>query len=199
MTQWVKHQIRVRYQETDQMGVVYHANYLNWFEIGRTEMIRRAGVTYRSLEEKDLLLPLVDAELQFKRPAFYDDIVTVYTRVMALAPVSLTFLYEIRRAEGANGQQEVPAASSTSSASPWAPGSAGTPGSDGSPGTPGSPASSAPSLFLGSEKADKPEGELLVLGRTKHAWVNRMWKPVRLDKHMPELYTLLKQHHLEEG
>lgn len=164
MGHWVQHQIRVRYQETDQMGVVYHANYLNWFEIGRTEMIRQAGVTYRSLEEKDLLLPLIDAELQFKRPAFYDDVVTVYTKVMALAPVSLTFIYEVRRSNAENT---------------------------------GETSSSDSSMFLSTKKAEQPEGELLVLGRTKHAWVNRQWKPVRLDKHMPELYALLRENHQE--
>lgn len=166
MSQWVKHQIRVRYQETDQMGVVYHANYLNWFEIGRTEMIRKAGVTYRSLEERNLLLPLIDAELKFKRPAYYDDVVTVYTRIMALAPVSLNFIYEIRRQDKQKPDHEQ---------------------------------NTDESLFLRTKEVESPEGELLVLGRTKHAWVNREWKPVRLDKQLPELYELLAHYHQEGG
>ncbi|OCT11693.1 thioesterase [Paenibacillus pectinilyticus] len=94
---WHQHQLRVRYQETDQMGVVYHANYLTWFEIGRTELIRSLGYPYRKIEEKGLLLPVTEADLKFKKPARYDDQVGIYTRVSLMSSVRLQFAYEIRR------------------------------------------------------------------------------------------------------
>ncbi len=94
---WYQHKVRVRYQETDQMGVVYHANYLNWFEIGRTEMIRALGFPYRQLEELGLLLPVVEAQLKYKLPARYDDILGIYTRVATLSPIRLRIEAEIRK------------------------------------------------------------------------------------------------------
>jgi acyl-CoA thioester hydrolase len=94
---WYQHQLRVRYEETDQMSVVYHANYLTWFEIGRTELIRSLGYPYRKIEEKGLLLPVTEAELKFKKPARYDDLVGIYTRVAQMSSVRLQFAYEIRR------------------------------------------------------------------------------------------------------
>ena len=84
-------------QETDQMGVVYHANYLTWFEIGRTELIRSLGYPYRKIEEKGLLLPVTEADLKFKKPARYDDLVGIYTRVSQMSNVRLQFAYEIRK------------------------------------------------------------------------------------------------------
>lgn len=64
---WYAAQLRVRYQESDQMGVVYHANYLNWFEIGRTEMIRQMGYTYRKMEEQGLLLPVTGLDVKYHK------------------------------------------------------------------------------------------------------------------------------------
>lgn len=131
---WFNYPLRVRYQETDQMGVVYHANYLNWFEIGRTEMIRQIGMSYQSIEGNGLLLPVVEADLKFRSPAKYDDEIIICTRIESYTNVRLSFLSEIRRGE-----------------------------------------------------------ELLVSGGTRHIWVNRDWKPARIDKAAPELYELIKQ------
>ncbi|WP_159881592.1 acyl-CoA thioesterase [Paenibacillus puerhi] len=131
---WFSHEIRVRYQETDQMGVVYHANYLTWFEIGRTEMIRSLGVPYEQLEAKGLLLPVVEAEVKFKQPARYDDVVTVHTRLESYTHVRLAFAYEVKRG-----------------------------------------------------------GDLLVTGTTRHVWVRKDWKPVRLDREAAEVYALLRE------
>ncbi|MBD0382782.1 acyl-CoA thioesterase [Paenibacillus sedimenti] len=94
---WHQHQLRVRYEETDQMGVVYHANYLTWFEIGRTELIRELGYPYRKIEEKGLLLPLVEADAKFKKPARYDDLVSIYTRISESSSIRIDFAYEIRK------------------------------------------------------------------------------------------------------
>lgn len=87
--------LRVRYQETDQMGVVYHANYLTWFEVGRTEFIRQAGYPYSSFEERGILLPVIHANLHYKNPARYDDEVIVRTKVKSFSGVRITFAYEI--------------------------------------------------------------------------------------------------------
>jgi acyl-CoA thioester hydrolase len=91
MTMWFLHPLRVRYQETDQMGVVYHANYLNWFEIGRTEWVRQAGINYKEMEARGLLLPVTDVEASFKQPALYDDWITVCTRLAEMTSIRVRF------------------------------------------------------------------------------------------------------------
>lgn len=92
-------QFRVRYSETDQMGVVYHANYLHWCELGRTEYIRSAGISYRELEAVGVLLPVTQAELTYQQPARYDDMIEVRTSIAELSPVRITFCYEIWQLE----------------------------------------------------------------------------------------------------
>jgi acyl-CoA thioester hydrolase len=131
-------EIRVRYQETDQMGVVYHANYLIWFEVGRTSLIRDLGYSYNQLEAKGILLPVVDVGAQFRRSAKYDDVVTVETYIKELGPSKIVFQYSIRR------------------------------------------------------KADQ---QLLATGHTKHLWVSKEMKRVRLSDYCPELYDKLVQLH----
>ncbi len=101
---WYSHEIRARYQETDQMGVVYHSNYLNWFEIGRTEWIRGMGMTYRQIEERGLFLPVVELEMKFNQPARYDDRIVIYTRVAECGHVRIRFESQIRRLDDADGQ-----------------------------------------------------------------------------------------------
>lgn len=91
MKSWHLHALRVRYQETDQMKVVYHANYLNWFEIGRTEWVRSVGFSYRELEQKGLLLPVTHLEADFLQPARYDDWVTVCTHVAEMSALRVRF------------------------------------------------------------------------------------------------------------
>ncbi|WP_336784562.1 acyl-CoA thioesterase [Paenibacillus sp. MMO-177] len=95
--QWFLHPLRVRYQETDQMGVVFHGNYITWFEIGRTELIRSAGYDYKTIEQQGLLLPVVDLECRYELPARYDDTVLICTRVADFSPVRLSFESEIRK------------------------------------------------------------------------------------------------------
>lgn len=90
-------EFRVRYGETDQMGIVYHTNYLNWFEIGRTEWLRQSGANYRALEDEGLLLPVTEAHLKYHVSAKYDDIVRVTTWVDSYNKVRLVFYYEIHR------------------------------------------------------------------------------------------------------
>ncbi len=88
-------QIRVRYSETDQMGVVYHGNYIPYFEIGRVEWLRNKGVSYKSLEESGIALPIVSMTLNYKKPARYDDLLTVKTTFKKYSSVKIEFDCEI--------------------------------------------------------------------------------------------------------
>jgi acyl-CoA thioester hydrolase len=150
---WSSHPLRVRYQETDQMGVVYHANYLNWFEIGRTEWIRARGMTYEGLEKRGLLLPLTDAEIKFILPARYDDQLTIYTKMIEHSNIRVRFISEIRRTPKDEGSSSL--------------------------------------VEVNQSLPFEPRGELLVSGGTRHVWVNRVWKAVRIDKEAPDLYKLI--------
>ncbi|RIX46326.1 acyl-CoA thioesterase [Paenibacillus nanensis] len=94
---WRLHPIRVRYQETDQMGVVFHGNYVTWFEIGRTEWIRAAGYDYKTIESKGLLLPVVDLACRYLSPARYDDLVVVCTRISECSPLRIAFESQVRK------------------------------------------------------------------------------------------------------
>ena len=99
MNDWHETEIRVRYAETDQMGVVYHANYLIWFEIGRSEFCRMRGFSYRDMEKKDnALLVVAESYCRYKSPAFYEDVLTVRTNVSEVRSRSIRFVYEIFRA-----------------------------------------------------------------------------------------------------
>jgi acyl-CoA thioester hydrolase len=92
----------VRYADTDQMGVVYYANYLVWFEVGRTDWLRERGWTYRAMESDGYQLPVIEAHCEYKSSARYDDDIVVTTRARLLSPVRLAFDYEIARsADGA--------------------------------------------------------------------------------------------------
>ncbi|UVI31894.1 acyl-CoA thioesterase [Paenibacillus spongiae] len=149
-TLWHLHPIRVRYQETDQMGVVFHGNYVTWFEIGRTEFIRQAGMSYEQIEREGLLLPVVDLACKYVSPARYDDIVLICTAIEQFSPLRVTFRSEVRRiGEGEGYPPE------------W--------------------------------HGQTPPGELLVEGGTSHVWVNKSFRPTRLDKTLPELYGLLQR------
>lgn len=87
--------IRVRYGETDQMGVVYHANYASYFEVGRTEWLRQYGITYKSMEENGIMLPVVSLNIKYKNSARYDDLLIVKTSIAKLPMASIEFNYEL--------------------------------------------------------------------------------------------------------
>jgi len=93
--------VRVRYAETDKMGVVYHSNYLVWFEIGRTDWLRDTGWTYRSMEEEGIQLPVIEAHCEYRQAARYDDEIEIRTRAKKLSVVRVQFDYEAaRRTDG---------------------------------------------------------------------------------------------------
>ncbi|MBP3962122.1 acyl-CoA thioesterase [Paenibacillus lignilyticus] len=147
---WYLHPLRVRYQETDQMGVVFHGNYVTWFEIGRTEFVRALGMTYDTIEKQGLLLPVVDLDCSYVSPARYDNNVIICTRLDQFSPIRVSFRSEIRLVDDMEHQTLG-----------WFPGA-------------------------------EPPGKLLVRGGTRHVWVNRDWRPSRLDKLLPELYSMMK-------
>jgi acyl-CoA thioester hydrolase len=89
--------IRVRYAETDRMGLLHHANYLVYFEQGRTELLRSQGLSYRDVEDKGYLLVLTKAEVRYRRPARYDELVTVRTTVVKTTAVRIDHRYELVR------------------------------------------------------------------------------------------------------
>lgn len=88
-------QVRVRYAETDQMGVVYHGNYAQYFEIGRVEWLRNLGVSYKKMEEMGVMLPVVSLSMNYKKPARYDELLTVKTIFKSQSAVRIEFDYEI--------------------------------------------------------------------------------------------------------
>ena len=93
-------EFRARYAETDQMGIVYHANYLPWCEIGRTELIRRLWRSYADLEAEGVLLAVTEVNLRYHASARYDDLVRVVTTLAAVRSRGVSFDYEILRVEG---------------------------------------------------------------------------------------------------
>ena len=90
-------QVRVRYQETDQMGVVYHANYFTFFEIGRTEYLRHSGYTYRRMEEEGVFAVVVKAECSYHKAAKYDDLLTIKTTIKRMTRVKVEYEHQVYR------------------------------------------------------------------------------------------------------
>jgi len=89
--------IRVRYAETDRMGLLHHANYFVYFEMARTELLRQRGISYREIEDAGHFLVIVDIDCKFKRPAHYDDLLTVRTIVERVTHVKIVHRYEVFR------------------------------------------------------------------------------------------------------
>ncbi len=89
--------IRVRYAETDRMGLLHHANYFVYFEMGRTELLRARGISYRDVEDSGHLLVIVDLDCKYKKPAYYDDLLTIRTIVERVTYVKIVHRYEVRR------------------------------------------------------------------------------------------------------
>lgn len=87
--------VRVRYAETDQMGVVYHGNYAQYFEMGRVEWLRNLGLSYKFMEENGIMLPVVSLTMNYKKPARYDDLIRVKTIFKSQRSVKIEFDYEI--------------------------------------------------------------------------------------------------------
>lgn len=96
-----QHQKRVRYGETDQMGYLYYGNYAQYYEIGRVEMLRSMGLTYKEFEETyQIMMPVMNMESRFVRPAHYDDNVTIITQIRELPQMTILFHFEIKNEAG---------------------------------------------------------------------------------------------------
>ena len=91
----IKTQMKVRYAETDQMGVVHHGNYAQYFEIARLEWLTALGFSYKKMEEQGVMLPVVSLSTQFKKPAYFDDELTITTTIKQLPNVRIEFCYKI--------------------------------------------------------------------------------------------------------
>jgi acyl-CoA thioester hydrolase len=101
--------IRVRYAETDQMGVVYYANFFIWFEVGRVELLRQLGFHYKQMEiDDDCHIPVVEANCRYKSPARYDDELVLETRILALRRSVIKFGYRLLRPEGEDAASTSP-------------------------------------------------------------------------------------------
>ena len=91
--------VRVRYAETDQMGIVYHSNYLVWFEVGRTELFRELGLPYSLFEEQGLGLAVVEATCRYRQPAKYDDELIITTTLVEMSSRKVVFSYEVSKSK----------------------------------------------------------------------------------------------------
>lgn len=87
--------LRVRYGETDQMGVVYHGNFAEYFEVARVEWLRAVGATYKEMEENGVMLPVVNLNINYKKPAKYDELLTIKTKLKNRPTVKIIFEYEV--------------------------------------------------------------------------------------------------------
>jgi acyl-CoA thioester hydrolase len=93
-------QIRVRYSETDQMGYVYYGNYAGFYEVGRVELLRSLGMTYKSMEENGIMLPVSELKIKYIKPAFYDELIMIKTTIPELPQTRIKFLYEAFNEKG---------------------------------------------------------------------------------------------------
>jgi acyl-CoA thioester hydrolase len=91
--------LRVRYGETDRMGYAYYGNYAQYYEVGRVEALRKVGFSYREIEDRGILLPVVDYCIHYNKPAYYDDEITIVTTIRELPGVRITFHYECFNAQ----------------------------------------------------------------------------------------------------
>ena len=97
---WNETRLRVRYAETDQMGVVYHSNHLIWFEVGRVELLREMGFSYKAMEKEDgRFIAVAEATCRYRAPVYYDEEILVRTRIKAVRESVIIFNYELSRAE----------------------------------------------------------------------------------------------------
>jgi acyl-CoA thioester hydrolase len=96
----VETKVRVRYGETDQMGYVYYGNYALYYEVGRVELLRKLGTSYKDLEDQGIMLPVTDMSIKYLKPAFYDDELTICTHVRSMPRARITFHYQTKNTAG---------------------------------------------------------------------------------------------------
>ncbi len=87
--------VRVRYNETDKMGIVYHGNYAQYYELGRTDALRQVGLSYKQFEDSGIMMPIINLQCTYIKPAHYDDLLTIKTIIKKLPSIRTTFNFEI--------------------------------------------------------------------------------------------------------
>ena len=92
--------IQVRYDEVDKMGYVYHGNYARYYHISRTELLRKVGISDRELESKNIILPVIEMNIRYIKPVFYDDFITIRTRLLELPEIRMRFQHEVINQHG---------------------------------------------------------------------------------------------------
>jgi acyl-CoA thioester hydrolase len=95
-----EHKLRVEYHHTDQMGIVHHSNYIKFFEAARTEWLRAAGLTYAEMERRGVMMPIVEVNVKYRQPAYYDELISVTASVDELPMARMVFKYEIHGEDG---------------------------------------------------------------------------------------------------
>ena len=95
-----EHKLRVEYHHTDQMGIVHHSNYIKFFEAARTEWLRAAGLTYAEMERRGVMMPIVEVNVKYRQPAYYDELISVTAMVEELPMARMVFKYEIHGEDG---------------------------------------------------------------------------------------------------
>ena len=94
------HHLRVEYHHTDQMGIVHHSNYIKFFEAARTEWLRAAGLSYAEMERRGVMMPIVEVNVKYKQPAYYDELIAIRVSVDEMPMARMVFKYEIRGEDG---------------------------------------------------------------------------------------------------
>lgn len=95
-----EHKLRVEYHHTDQMGIVHHSNYVKFFEAARTEWLRAAGLTYAEMERRGVMMPIVEVNIRYKQPAYYDELIAITVSVDELPQARMIFRYDIKGEDG---------------------------------------------------------------------------------------------------
>ncbi len=95
-----EHKLRVEYHHTDQMGIVHHSNYVKFFEAARTEWLRAAGLTYAEMERRGVMMPIVEVNIRYKQPAYYDELIAITVTVDELPQARMIFHYDIKGEDG---------------------------------------------------------------------------------------------------
>lgn len=158
------HRLKVRYNECDSMGITYHARYLDWFVIGRTELLRAAGLSYAQMERSGLLLPVLEVRCRHHASTRYDDVIKLETRLLRVSRTRMDFGYRVFLETNEEAED--------------APGVGGTVGNDAARHSGASP---SPRSILAAE------------GETLHAFIDARHRPMDVKKRFPDVWDKLEQ------
>lgn len=158
-----EHRLRVRYNECDSMGITYHARYLDWFAIGRTELLRAAGLSYAHMERSGLLLPVLEVRCRYRASTRYDDVITLETRLLRVSRTRMDFGYRVFLETNEEAD---------------APGVGTGVGND---------------VGRNPGASPSPRSILAVEGETFHAFIDARHRPIDVRKRFPEVWDKLER------